>query len=52
MTDSDAKVLKAIIVDDEELARQGLEMRLSAIENVQMSRVVPMRRRRCMLLLS
>lgn len=35
MTGNDTNILKAIIVDDEELARQGLEMRLSAIENVQ-----------------
>jgi len=35
MTDSDANLLKAIIVDDEELARQGLEMRLSTIDKVQ-----------------
>lgn len=35
MTDNETDVLKAIIVDDEELARQGLEMRLSNFENVE-----------------
>tara|TARA_B110000858_G_scaffold123333_1_gene140631 strand:- start:18756 stop:19574 length:819 start_codon:yes stop_codon:yes gene_type:complete len=35
MTDNEIDVLKAIIVDDEELARQGLEMRLSNFENVE-----------------
>ena len=35
MTDNDSNKMKAIIVDDEELARQGLEMRLSAFDNVE-----------------
>ncbi|GJM13578.1 MAG: DNA-binding response regulator [Pseudohongiella sp.] len=35
MTDSDANELRAIIVDDEELARQGLQMRLDEIDSVE-----------------
>lgn len=35
MTDNDSNKLKAIIVDDEELARQGLEIRLSGFDNVE-----------------
>jgi two-component system LytT family response regulator len=35
MTDNDSNKMKAIIVDDEELARQGLEMRLDAFDNVE-----------------
>lgn len=35
MTRNDTDVLKAIIVDDEELARQGLELRLEEFEEVQ-----------------
>lgn len=35
MTDNNSDVLKAIIVDDEELARQGLEMRLQEFDQVE-----------------
>lgn len=35
MTDNDSNKMKAIIVDDEELARQGLEIRLGAFGNVE-----------------
>ncbi len=35
MTDSNTKVLKAIIVDDEELAREGLEMRLQSFDRLE-----------------
>jgi two-component system LytT family response regulator len=35
MTYNNSNKMKAIIVDDEELARQGLEMRLSAFDNVE-----------------
>ncbi len=35
MKDNDSQLLRAIIVDDEELARQGLEMRLQNFERVQ-----------------
>lgn len=35
MTDSESNELKAIIVDDEELARQGLEMRLGEFDDVE-----------------
>ena len=34
MKDDDSNKMKAIIVDDEELARQGLEIRLGAFDNV------------------
>jgi len=35
MKDNDVVQLKAVIVDDEELARQGLQMRLAEFENVE-----------------
>lgn len=35
MTEDDSRNLKAIIVDDEELARQGLELRLNEFDQVQ-----------------
>ena len=35
MTDNDSNKLQAIIVDDEALARQGLEMRLSEFDKVE-----------------
>ena len=38
MTDNESNELKAIIVDDEELARQGLEMRLADFDEVEIVR--------------
>lgn len=35
MTDNDSNKLKALIVDDEELARQGMEMRLKDFDNIE-----------------